>query len=104
MVSLFRVEVLTSFENGEEVVGDAEFSEDGFFLGEVAHAVACSFVHGLVCDVFILEADATVIRAHKAGDHVEGGGFSGAIWSEEADDFSRFDSESDFIDDAAAAI
>ncbi len=47
LFSLFSVEA-EGFEDGEEVFFAGESCEDGWFLGEVAHAEAGAFVHGEV--------------------------------------------------------
>ena len=66
--------------------------------------MAGALVHGLAGDLFSLKADAAVVWADEASDHVEGGGFTGTVWSEEADDFAGVDAQADFIDDLPTAI
>jgi len=104
VVAFFPGEIFTCFEDGEEVVLDGEFSEDGFFLGEVAEAETGPFVKGEAGDVFVLEADASSVWRDEAGDHVKGGSFSGSVRAEEADDFAFVDFETDFPDYGAAAV
>src|SRR5207249_8474605 len=55
-------------------------------------------------DVSVLEFNRTAIGAHHADDHVEGGGFAGAIGPEQADDFSAANLYTYTINDAALAI
>ncbi len=51
-----------------------------------------------------MEVDGALLGGDEAGDHVEGGGFSGAVGAEEADDFPGFDGDGYAIDDGASAV
>ena len=95
-------ESLEGFDNGQEVLLDGESLKDAGLLGEVAHAALGAFVHGQVGDVFAGEVDGAAIGGEHADDHAEAGGFSGAVSTEEADDFAAADAEADVVDDHAA--
>ncbi len=96
--------VVLGFHHSEDVLADGEFAEDGFFLGEVAHAEAGADVHGFGSGFVAVEDDAAGIGTDEADDHVEGGGFAGTVGAEEADDFALFDLDVDAIDDGATIV
>ena len=106
------VEVFSEFEDGHDVVGYGHLAEDGGFLGEVSDTHLCAAVHGVAREFDGLAAFAgRGFEEHFAGvglddadDHVEGGGFAGAVGAEEADDLSLADFDAHAFDDGAGAI
>jgi len=73
-------------------------------LGQVADAHLGAFVHGEVGDGGVIEGDFAGIWPDETDDHIEGGGFAGAIGAEEADNFAGAHGEGDILDDLALAV
>jgi len=55
-------------------------------------------------DVMALEEHAAIVGAEHAGDDFDGGGFAGAVGTEEADDFAGGEGEADVFNGGNAAI
>jgi hypothetical protein len=92
------------FENGIEVVADAEALEDAGFLGEVTHAEACAFVHGQFGNIASLEDYSAVVGCDHTHYHSKGGGFSRAVSSEQTDNAALGDGNGYFVYDRPAGI
>ena len=78
-MSLSAIQVATGLQDSQEILLYAELAEDGFFLGEIAEAVAGPLVHGQPGNVTVAHANLTSVGGNEAGDHVEGSGFAGPI-------------------------
>ena len=70
------------FEDRHDIFLDGHFAKDGLFLGEVTHSHAGATIHGKAGNVFAVKDDAATVWLDQAHDHVEAGGFSGAVWAE----------------------
>ena len=92
------------FEDGEEVLFAGEALEDGWFLGEVAHAELGMAVHGEAGDFGVVEDDSPGVSFDHADGHSEGCCFACAVASEESDDLSVFDIEGYAVDDGAVVV
>ena len=61
-------------------------------------------MHRLARDLLVLEQHLAPVGFDDAHDHVEGGGFAGAVGAEQADNLPGFDPDGDAVDDAPAAV
>ena len=87
--SAFAVAEGLGLKDGEDVFLDGELAEDGGLLRQVADAeVAGAQVHGNAGDIGVADHDATGLRLHEADNHVEAGGFAGAVGAEKTDHFA----------------
>jgi hypothetical protein len=85
--------------HAQQILFDRELAEHAGFLGEVSHpAVACPAVHGPVGHVDATESDLAFVGFDHAAGHAEAGGFSGAIGSQQPDDFAGLDTKIDSVD------
>src|SRR4051812_43989495 len=100
----FRAGELAGFEDGEDVLFDSEFAEDGGFLREITNAEARALVHGERGDVAILEFDGAAVWGDDTDDHVKCGGFARAVGAEQADDFTGGNGDGNAVHHAAAAV
>lgn len=55
-------------------------------------------------DVFFVDHDAPGVARHDADHHVEGGGFTGAVRPEQADDLAGFHFQADVFDNFTALV
>jgi len=101
--ALFAVESV-EFEDGEEVLFDGEFGEDGGVLGQVAESMPSALVHGPVGDIGAIQEDSSLSGCDETAGHAEAGAFSGTVWTEQTDDFALIDGEADTIDGAFARV
>jgi len=92
------------FEDGEEILFDGESLEDAGLLREVSHSEASAEVHGEPGDIAAVEEDGAAVGVDHSHDDAEGGGFSGAVATEEPDDFGGLDVEGDAVDDGAVVV
>ena len=90
--------------DGEDVILDGEFAEDGRFLREVADAEAGALVHAEFGGVVAVDEDFAGGRWDEADDHVERRGLAGSVGAEEADDFAGADGDVDAVDDVTFAV
>src|SRR5690625_925701 len=91
-------------ENGQQVVDDAQLAEDRGLLGQVADAVAGPAVQGQGGDVLAVDLHAAMLLPGQPDDHVETGGFAGAVGAEQADDLATVDLKGHVLHDLATAI
>ena len=61
-------------------------------------------MHGPPGDDLFIKLDVALIRANEARDHVEGSGFSRAVWTEQANDFAGCEFDTYIVDDAPLFI
>tara|TARA_B100000530_G_C15712012_1_gene390358 strand:+ start:156 stop:443 length:288 start_codon:yes stop_codon:yes gene_type:complete len=61
-------------------------------------------MHRITSDVDLIELDATFIRAEYPGDHVEGGGLSSTIRTQQTNDLASRDFQTDFFDGVSSAV
>lgn len=85
-------------EEGEVVADGGGFVEVGAF-GEVGEVGFAEDAEGLV-----FEPDFAAGGDEEAGDELHEGGFAGAVFAEEAVDFTRFEGEVDVREDGFAAV
>src|SRR5215218_2618590 len=91
-------------EDGLKVLPDGEALEVAALLREVADAAPRPLVHRQVRDVIPVERNRPALGRDHAEDHAEGGGLSGAVPAEQADDFLLRQDETDLVDDGAPAV
>ena len=91
-------------ENGLEVFAHGEIAEHAGFLGQVSNAETRTFVHGHMREALVVEVDVTTFWFYDAGEHVKGGGFSGAVRAEQSDDFSLAQADGHVVDNGSSAI
>ena len=61
-------------------------------------------MHRIAGDVDLIELDATFIRAEHPGDHIEGGGLSSTIRTQQTNDLASRDFQADFFDGVSSAV
>ena len=103
--------MVAEFEDGHDVVGHRHLAEDRGFLGQVAYAHLRTFVHGVLGELdglaglallrFGCEIDFAGVGFDDADDHVEGGGFAGAVGAEEAYNLTLAHFDGGSFDDGA---
>jgi hypothetical protein len=76
---------LADFDDRLDVLLDVEAAEHARFLGQVAYAETRPAIHGQRGDRVAVQRDLSAIGADEAHDHVEGGGFSGAVGAKQTD-------------------
>jgi len=83
---------------------DGQPAERRGFLREQADAAPGPQIHGQVGDVFVVENNAPGILLDQPQDHGEGGGFTGPVRAEQADDFAPLNGHGDAIDHRLGAV
>ena len=91
-------------ENGLHVFFHREAPEDGVFLRQVGNAEAGAAMDWQMGQLGAVELDAARVRGDQADDHVEAGGFSGAVRPEQANDLAARDLERDVAHDSTALV
>tara|TARA_B100000401_G_scaffold423411_1_gene351271 strand:- start:43 stop:330 length:288 start_codon:yes stop_codon:yes gene_type:complete len=61
-------------------------------------------MHRITSDVDLIELDATFIRAEYPGDHVEGGGLSSTIRTQQTNDLAPRNFQTDFFDGVSSSV
>ena len=61
-------------------------------------------MHRIASDVDLIEFDATCIRAEYPGDHVEGGGLSSTIRTQQTNDLASRNFKTDVFDGVSSTI
>ena len=78
-----------------QVFPDVHIQVEGIIFREVANQGFDSLI--FFGDLDIVDIDLTAIGCQIAGDHPHRGGLAGAIWTQEAEDFSLSDLERDVL-------
>ena len=86
--SLFLCELLGHLHHGHDVVLHGHVTEHGSLLRKVADTLLRTLEHRQLGDVLVIQVDLAGIRNDEAGDHVETGGLSRSIRTEEAHDLA----------------
>ena len=95
---------LQQFHHREQVFLDSQFPENRSFLSKIAKTGPCTKMHRIAGDVDLIELDATFIRAEHPGDHVEGGGLSSTIRTQQTNDLASRNFQTDFFDGVSSAV
>src|SRR6185437_15426448 len=74
---------LDRLQDGEDVLLDGDAPEDKGLLRQVADTEPRATIHGQLVDVLAVDLDRAFVRRDQPGDHVEHGGFAGAIRPEQ---------------------
>ena len=61
-------------------------------------------MHRIASDVDFIEVNATFIRAEYPGDHVEGGGLSSTIRTQQTNDLASRNFQADFFNGVSSAV
>src|SRR5260370_585947 len=75
-------------QDRHDVLLDGQFSEDGFLLGKVTHSHTSSPMHRKPCHVTILKINSTTVGPYQTHYKIKRGGFTRAIWSQNADNLA----------------
>lgn len=100
----FRARDGERFEDGHDVFVGGEAAEDGRFLREVSDAHLSAFTHRYARDVLVVENDPSLCGTDDTNDHIKGGGFSGAVGTEKANNLTGVDLNVDTVDDVALIV
>ena len=76
------------FKNGLDVVFNAQRTENGGLLRQVADSHPRAAVHRHVGDVLPVDVNVAVIGRDQPGNAVKAGGFAGAVRSQQTDRFA----------------
>jgi len=82
--------VVESCDEAHEFVSGEFFVEEGV-IGDVAEEFFC--FDGVLLDVESADGGGAGDGLDESGEHFDGGGFPGAVWAEEAEEFAFFDVE-----------
>ncbi len=85
-------------EDDLQVLSNSQLAEDTFVLRQISQSLSSSAVKRPVCDVGAIEEDLSLGGRDESAGDAKRGGFSGAVGSEQADDFAGFDNKIDPID------
>ena len=96
------------FPDQANVFADGKLAKDRVFLCKIADAGTCTRVHRFRADVDLraaaYERDRTAIGLDQTDDHVEGRGFTGAVGSQQSDDFTLVHVRGHTVDDRTFAV
>ena len=92
------------FQDGQDVLLDSELAQNGWLLGKIADAQPRPPVHRQTGDGPSQELYRAAVRPDNAHDHIEGGGFPGAVRTQQAHDFPRRNGNRDSVHHAALAV
>ena len=95
---------LQQFHHREQVFLDSQFPEYRSFLSKIAKTGPGTKMHRITSDVDLIELDATFIRAEYPGDHVEGGGLSSTIRTQQTNDLAPRNFQTDFFDGVSSSV
>ena len=91
-------------EYGGDIVLYGQLTEYGGLLRQVTDAPLGAAVHGQVGDVVVVEVHPPLVGLDETDGHVEGGGLTGAVGAQQADDVTPVDVDTDPLYDRAAAV
>ena len=91
------------FEHREQVIPYGEAPEDGGLLRQISDSLPSPLMHWEPTDVFAIEQDTALVAPDEAADHIEAGGFPGAVWTEQTNDFAAADTDINVIDNFCPA-
>jgi len=94
----------TRFQNGHDVLLDAQLAEDRRFLRKVADAFAGPLSHWCLAEGFCIKQYLAAIGLDQTDDHVERGGLAGTVGAQQADDFAAAQFKRDILDHLAALV
>ena len=100
----FRAGQVQGFEDGLKVLPDGESLKVAPLLGKIADPLACPLVHGEVGDVRAVKGNRPAVGHDHPQDHSEGGGLSGSVAAEQADDLLLLEHKADLIDHGPAVV
>ena len=102
--ALFGCEIIANLQYCHEIVKYAQAPENRGFLRQIADTATCPGMQRQQADIFIVDNNVASVARHNADHHVEGRGFTGAVWPEEANDLARVHGQTDIFHHAAAFI
>ena len=88
---LFLCRKARHFQNGSQVIADAQSPEHRSLLRQIPYPHARSAIHWLVRDFRLVKKNFPVIRANHPHNHVERRRLSCPVRTEKPDDFILFD-------------
>ena len=103
LLSGITIKLGDRFEHREQVIPYGQAPEDGGLLRQVSDPFASPMMHSKPTDVFTIKQDGALVAPDEAADHIEAGGFSSAVWTEQANDFAAADTDIDIIDNRRSA-
>ncbi len=93
------------FQHRQDVVFDRQLAEDRRLLRQVADPeVPRPKVHRNIGDILVVDDYPAGVGGNEADNDVKAGGFSGAVGTQQADNFALFYVEADAVDDPASAV
>jgi len=78
---------LDRFGNGEslkycqDILFDSKFSKYRSFLGKITDTPASSYVHGIICDIFLIQENVSPVRFYQPDSQIKCCGFSRSVWT-----------------------
>ena len=87
----------------DRVIPYGQAPEDGGLLRQVSDPFASPMMHSKPTDVFTIKQDGALVAPDEAADHIEAGGFPGAVWTEQTNDFAATDTDINVIDNFCLA-
>ena len=104
ILTLFVGQVVTNLQDRHQVVVNAETTENGGFLRQIADPATRARVQRQKTDVFIVNDNVAGIARHNTHDHVEGGRFTRTVRAKQPHDFAGVDGQTDIFYDTAALV
>ena len=88
----------------KDIILHAHLTEDTGLLGQIADTRTGSFIHRVVGHLMVAQVDMAAVRQHQSCCHVERGGLTGTVRSEQTDDLPLFHMKTDVVDHSALPI
>ena len=98
------VEVLARFENGENVLFNAQGAENRRVLGQIGQTMDGAAVDRQRSDLVAVDEHVAGVGSDQPDHHVEAGGLAGAVGTEQADDFAAADAQRDIVHHLASPV
>ena len=81
------------FKDRHNIVAYGEPAEHGGFLGQIAEAAICPFVHRSLGDIFIIKEDLAGFTANRPDNHIETGRLAGAVGAKQTNNLTTVDGD-----------
>ena len=108
-MTLILLCVVCNLQHRADIILNAQATEDRCLLCEVAHTQLCTLIYGQLCkfidrSVVVLEEYSAAIRFDKTHNHIERGGLTRTIWTEQTHNLALTNIDRDMVHDGTRFI
>lgn len=102
--TLLVAQVVANLQYRHQVIVNAQAAEYGGLLRQIADSATRARVQGQQADIFIIDDNVAGVARYDTNDHIERGGFTGTVRTEQTNNLARIHGQADVFYNAAAFI